>query len=91
MTAHEEIAQMANHLVNALHRLAETIDPDYAEECAESSCTNEEPTHSNDKVIRHLIHTAQMINASGLCDLWHEAPCMPCFFRRHPLNHQWYI
>lgn len=91
MNAHEEISQMANHLVDSLHRLARAIDPDYADDCAHSKCTNVAPTDPNDKVIRHLIHTAEMINASGLCDLQHDAPCMTCFFRRYPLNHQWYI
>jgi len=86
-----EISELANHLVDSLHRLAGAIDPGYADDCADSKCTNVAPTNPNDKVIRHLIHTAEMINASGLCDLRHEAPCMTCFFRRYPLNHQWYI
>jgi len=86
-----EIFELANKVIGDLHRLAEVIDSEYAEECADSGCTNVRPTNSNDKVVRHLVHTAQMINASGLCDLRHEAPCMTCFFRRYPLNHQWYI
>lgn len=86
-----EISELANKLVDDLHRLAGAIDPGYADECAESGCTNVTPTNPNDKVIRHLIHTAEMINASGLCDLRHEAPCITCFFRRYPLNHRWYI
>ena len=86
-----EIFELANNLIGDLHRLAEAIDPEYAEECADSGCTNVRPTSSNDKVVRHLVHTAQMINATGLLDIPKDTPCVGCLLHKHPLAYQWWI
>jgi len=86
-----QIFEMANNLIGDLHRLAEAIDPEYAEECADSACTNVNPINSNDKVVRHLVHTAQMINASGLLEIPDNTPCVGCRLHKHPLGYRWYI
>jgi hypothetical protein len=85
-----EMAELANHIVNKLHELAEAIDPDYYEDCANSSCTNEEPLNDTFRVLRHLVATAGFVNASGLCDLYNK----PEWAMAHPyidIQYQWYI
>lgn len=64
----KEIANMANVTVDNLHKLAETIDPDYAEECAVSGCTNERRIDPNGSMVFDLIYMAIMLNVAGLCD-----------------------
>lgn len=90
MTA-SEINKLANHIVGCLHQLAGAIDSDYADECADSDCTNDDRPDSNSKVVRHLVHTASLVNASGLCDLREEYGCVACLLRKSPLLHRWYI
>jgi len=89
-----EMAELANDIVNKLHSLAEAIDPNYYEECAGSSCTNEEPLNDTFRLLRHLVATAETINASGLCTLNNQTGeilewviCHPFM----PLQYQWYI
>jgi hypothetical protein len=89
-----EMAELANDLVDNLHKLAEAIDPAYYEECAQSGCTNAEPLNDTFRLLRHLVATAGTINASGLCDLNDETGeilewviCHPFM----PLEYQWHI
>ena len=85
-----EMADLANHIVNKLHELAEAIDPDYYEECADSACTNAEPLNDTFRVLRHLVATAGLVNASGLCDLYNQ----PEWEKAHPfvnIDYQWFI
>jgi hypothetical protein len=89
-----EISQLANHIVDRLHELAEAIEPEYYEECAGSSCTNREGVNDTERVIRHLVATAALVNASGLCDLpteGREILLAICGLNVGPLTYQWYI
>ena len=86
-----EIAELANSIINNLYKLARQIDSEYAEECVETSCTNLKPTNTNDKIVRHLIHTGEMLNASGLLDLPENTPCVGCHFHKNPLGYRWWI
>ena len=85
-----EISELANNIVDRLNELAEMIDSTYYEECADSACTNKEPLNDTFRVLRHLVATAGLINASGLCDLYNK----PEWTTAHPfvnLAYQWYI
>jgi hypothetical protein len=63
-----DITELANRIVGSLHELAEVIDPDYYEECADSGLTNGGASNDNKRIIRHLLNTSLVINASGLCE-----------------------
>lgn len=89
-----EMAELANHIVDKLHELGEAIDPDYYEECAGSACTNAEPLNDTFRLLRHLVATAGLVNASGLCDLNDETGEMLQWVIGHPfmpLEYQWHI
>lgn len=61
------IAQ-ANTAVDLLFVIAREVDPDYAEACLDSSCTNRPPSTPQEVFVSLLAGTALAINASGLCD-----------------------
>ena len=77
-------ASVANRTVDLLGLLARIVDPVYAEECADSGCTNRPPETDAEKVVSLLSCLAQVINSSGMCDsgMFEQ-------FVNYPAEHGW--
>lgn len=52
-----------HRLIDALVSQARDLDPEYADACADSCNTNEEPTTPEQRIVAELISTALMLNA----------------------------
>lgn len=61
-----ETAHDTHRLIDALGSLARRIDADYSEACAETCCTNENPSTDAERIVWALHCLAFTLNASGL-------------------------
>jgi hypothetical protein len=64
----KKMADIANVTVDNLHRLAASLDEIYAEECAESGCTNERRIDPVGSMVHDMIDMAIRLNVAGMCD-----------------------
>lgn len=61
-----ETAELTHTVISALHRLADRIDAGYSDACADTCCTNENPSTDAERVVWALHCLALTLNASGL-------------------------